>query len=325
MSRSHLSGTALLSAALLLGAAPRPSSPQVVAPTPVLWVHADLGREDVAHRAGPVVGALVSALLGQEMDATVVERAPDLGWWSLEDAATDGVRIGLDLNALRAGRPELFDDQRLNQALLELGLANARGVVLECDLFDAVGRNGGTAQLAVSYRDWDSGAAEAIGLSPGRAPAVAGSGRIAITPAWQEWIDSAIAARRAMLDPLRRSPFDAELESWQRRHEQKLRQVTASLDGPILIGAIGEEAYGLIGVGPRADMGTLQRNLGIVLAPLGVASFDPRSSLGRVRVDALAGTELESLGLRVIEMGGKRWVLVTREGAGDTVADALSE
>jgi hypothetical protein len=273
------------------------------------------------------VDALVSALLGEPVDSAVLEAAPELGWWGSGDAATDGVRFGLDLNALRAGRPELFEDQRLNQALWELGLANARGVVLECDLFDAGGRNGGTAQLVLSYRDWDADGAETLRLSPGRAPAIgpAGSPRVAITPAWQEWIDSFIAAHRAMLDPLQRSPFDAELHSWKRRHEQKLRQVTASLEGPIVLGAIGDEGYALIGVGGRADAGMLQRNLGIVLGPLGGASFDPRGGVGRVRVGVLAGTEFERLEWRIVEAGQRRWMLVTREGIGDAVAAGLSE
>ena len=179
-----------------------------------------------------------------------------------------------------------------------------------------------TASLFVSYRDWESNRSEEIVLSVDHA--VAGGGRVAIRPRWGDWIDAVVACHRSLLDPLARSPFDATLASWQRRHEQKLRQVTASLDGPVILGAQGGEAFALIGLGPRADAALVTRNLVTVLDPIGDARLQAAGQEGHVTIDALAGTEFSAVEWRTIVLGRKSWMLVTRAGEGESVAAALS-
>jgi hypothetical protein len=129
-----------------------------------------------------------------------------------------------------------------------------------------------------------------------------------------------------MLDALDRSPFEARRGAWDRRHGSKLRQVIAALEGPIVFGQAGGEGYALVRLGARADVEMVMRQLAIVVGPVCEgAAWDAEAGVGRGRIGVLAGTAYESVEWGVMELGGREWVVVTREGAGEMVRAALSE
>lgn len=306
---------------------PLPAQPEAIeAHRPVLTVMGTGALEGACDVVGSIASRLLDPLLGADGEAARPAAPPTFDWWTPEADVPGASRlvVGLDLNALRRQSPDRFADQRLNQALLELGLANARGVVVEvvAGPEDAAG-DPMRAWLTVSYRDWDATRGQRVALWV--AHPEAGANRLALRAHWGAWIDSLVACHRALLDPLDRSPFDAAHDSWRRRHEQKVRQVIASIDGPVLLGAGDAHPYALLGLGGRADHALTMRNLGTILTVLGAAQYDPRSGVGRATIDALEGTGLGTLECRIVRRGTRDWILVAPEGAGDALARELGD
>lgn len=276
---------------------------------------------------GEVAAALASSVVAG-VDARLLGEPPTIQWWSAAQAGAPGedacFAVGLDLNELRSSDPERFADQRVNEALHALGVANARGVVLEVG--PAVGEQNTarrvTAQLVVSYRSWEPEASVRVPLSI--TSSLSGPDRVVIQARFGAWIEAAVAAHRALLEPLRRSPFDAEVASWERRHGQKLRQVLGALEGPVVVGASGGDWYAMVGIGTRADAPVVMRSLAMVLGPVCErVQFDAQTSNGRATIVALRGTALQDVEWRLVQWEGRRWVLVTEEGLADAVASGL--
>jgi len=259
---------------------------------------------------------LAEAIVG-EIDVETPEAAPELSWWNVADA--DGscrAVLGWNLNELRSRHPDRFADQRINEALHELGLANARGVMFEV---------GERVEMVVSYRSWAVDRAERVVLSPSAGVAAAAGVGVAIQPQWSAWVEACLACHRALLEPLDRSPFDARLGSWDRRNGQKLRSVFRALEGPIVVGQSGGDWFVMVRLGARADEAMVMRLLGVVIEPVcDEIAFDAPTGGGRARVNALADTGYNRVEWRVVQRERRRWLVVTREGAGVDVARALA-
>lgn len=270
----------------------------------VVWVwrtEAQANDGDAALLA--VVERLVECVTG-DVEAARLAEAPEIAWWDA-GARDESVRlvVGIDLNTLRAAHAERFADQRLNDALHELGVANARGVVIEV---------GERVEMVLSYRAWGVDEAERVVLSPSGAAAGQLASGAAIRPEWMAWIQAGIACQRAMLEPIARSPFDARRASWERRHGQKLRQVASAMEGPIVFGEENGDACVMVRLGARADEATVLRLLGVVIEPV-CDEIVMEADSGRARIRVLAGTEFERVRWRVVERERRRWIVVTRQ------------
>lgn len=292
--------------------------------SPVLWVRSDARNSGLAGSIAGVAGALAGPIVGEEVSAVSLDEAPELAWWRVRDESQ--FQLGLDLSELRARVPERFGDQRVNEALHALGLANARGLVLEIG-GGAIGRAGEPrVMLTVSYRAWAADRSRSLRVS--EESSFAGANRVVLSPRWEDWIERGIACHRALLQPLDRSPFDAARAAWERRHAQRQRQLLAALAGPIVVGGAGQDgclAYALVGLGPRADAGLVMRTLAIVAGPLcSELAFDVETGVGRASVALLEGTAFGELEWSLVEFERKRWVLVTRAGEGEEIAGLLA-
>lgn len=302
---------------------------QALLDRPVIWVSSseDAASAQAALVLGEIGAAVLHPLLGDRR-ATALSAGRGPEWWAGRRAAPgEGPRavLGVDLNVLRASDPGGFADQRLNEALHALGLANARGLVLEV-AWGGAGSGGGSgrAELTVSYRSW----------SPQRGSAwvssidhdAAQDGRVAVRARWSDWIESISACERALLDHMARPRYDAERSSWDRRHGRQLRAVLAGMEGPILAGwePDGAGAFMMVGLARRADESMVAPALAAVLETLCERSeYDDHRGRGIARVRALVGTVIETLEWSVVDHAGRRWILASRPGAHESLREIL--
>ena len=196
---------------------------QALLDRPVIWVASseDAASAQAALVLGEIGAAVLHPLLGdRRATALSVARGPE--WWAGRHAAPgEGPRavLGVDLNVLRASNPGGFTDQRLNEALHALGLANARGLVLEV-AWGGAGSGGGSgrAELTVSYRSWSPqrGSAWVASIDHGGSrPRVAVRALVGL--------DRVNLRVRAVRPTVARPRYDAERSSWERHGSSSAR------------------------------------------------------------------------------------------------------
>ncbi|MEZ6234131.1 MAG: hypothetical protein R3B68_08070 [Phycisphaerales bacterium] len=286
-----------------------------------VWVERSRAAElpDDAAAVGDLAAWLVGTSLGFGVETEALDRPPA----GLAPGRGEAVaRLGLDLNAVRRGHPEAFLDQRLNQALRLVGLANARELVLTTRRMDD--DRPLTLELDVSYRDEPPGTWTRLTLSmPGpRLPDAADE--VWVQPRWNAWLEAALAYRRALVPAEERNEFDAAMRRWNASDRSRVRSLLDSLSGPIILEDVDGTPTVRVGITTGRNAGTVARGIAEAIGALCASvEFEDGVSRGRGTLAGVGDEAGPSVEWAPIEHRGRAWILIAPEGRLDAVRAGL--
>ena len=261
----------------------------------------------------------VAGALGFDLESERLDRAPP----GLSAGRGEAVsRVGLDLNAVRRLHPEAFLDQRLNQALRLVGLANARELVLTTRRMD--NDRPLTLELDVSYRNEPPGTWSRLTLSmPGpRMPEAAEE--VWVQPRWSAWLEAALAYRRALVRPEERGEFDESMRRWNASDRSRVRSLLDSLSGPIIFEEVDGTPTVRVGITTGRDGGVVARGIAEAIGALCESvEFEEQAARGRATLAGVGEDAGPGVEWMPIEHRGRAWILVTPQGRLDAVRTGL--
>ncbi|MCA9288476.1 MAG: hypothetical protein KDA05_07820 [Phycisphaerales bacterium] len=286
-----------------------------------IWVvdSGETGGSSPSNAVGDAAAWFVGTALGVNVESARLDRAPPRLAAGRGEALS---RIGLDLNAVRRGHPEAFLDQRLNEALHLVGLANARELVLTARRADD--DRPLMLELDLSYRDEPPGAWTRLTLSmPGPRLADAAD-EVWVQPRWNAWLEAALAYRRALVPAEQRGELDAAMRRWNASDRSRVRLLLDSLSGPIIFEEVEGTPTVRIGITTGRDADAVARGIAEAVGPIcEPVEFSDAAGRGRAVLASVGDHTGPSIEWMAIEHRGRTWVLVAPQGRIEAVRGGL--